>query len=148
MEMNWAILKYETGRHALMPTSLCRLGIPCILPLIENYHIQAKRNVSNPALTGILFMPADEKEVRTVIERVRYAESVWRDSQGHLIQISDKDVQMFLDSLNKNERKAKTSKVKINLADAADKVWFDLCHNLFGLSKAIKQFGKDLRDAT
>jgi hypothetical protein len=143
--MNWCILKYETGRHGAIPNSLCRLGVPCLLPLIEEYHPQAKRNISKPALVGVLFMPADENQVRVVLERVRYAESVWREAQGRLITISDRDIQIFLDGLDKRGKKPEKAKKQINMADAAELDWFTLFLNLYGLQAAIKRFGSDLR---
>jgi hypothetical protein len=143
--MNWCILKYEIGRHSAIPNSLCRLGIPCLLPLIEEYHAQAKRKIYKPALTGVLFMPADEIQVRVALERVRYAESVWRDAQGCLIAISDRDIQMFMDGLDKLGKKLKKAKKQFNMADAAELDWFMMFLNLYGAQEAIKKFGSDLR---
>ena len=143
--MNWTILKYETGRHAAIPNSLCRLGIPCILPMVEEYNQKAMRKVMKPALTGLLFMPAIEESVRLALDTVRYAELVWRDGQGHLITIADRDIQFFLDQLDKREKKEKKSKASVNMSDAAELDWFMLYVAKFGLSEAIKRFGRDLR---
>jgi hypothetical protein len=144
--MNWAILKYETGRHSAIPNSLCRLGIPCILPLIEEYNPQAKRHITKPALTGLLFLPAQEQTVQLALDRVRYIESVWRLKSGALIAIQNDELQFFLDKLENRSKKTKKDPRAKNLADMALKDWFDVCHKKFGLQAAIKQFGVDLRE--
>lgn len=142
--MKWCILKYEIGRHATIPNSLCRLGVPCILPLIEEYNPQAKRLIRKPALVGLLFIPADEHQVGKALDLIRHAESVWRDSNGNLITIADRDIQMFMDSLEKRGKKEKKTKSKINMADAAETDWYKLFLSQFGRQEAIKRFGKDL----
>ena len=144
--MNWAILKYESGRHAAIPNSLCRLGIPCVLPMVEEMSLKDKRKITRPALQGsILFMPALEDSVRLVLDRVQYAEKVWRFGNGVLASIHDDELQEFLNRLEKRGKKAKAAKSQINLAEAAELDWFMVYMDKFGLPEAMKRFGTDLR---
>lgn len=146
--MNWAILEYETGRHTAIPTSLCRLGIPCIIPMVEDFSLKDKRKITRPALPRLLFMPGVETQIRMVLDRIRYAEKVWRDSRGDLIVVPDHQLQPFLDGLEKREKKAKATKKAINLGEAAERDWFTLYVHLYGRQEAIRRFGRDMaRDA-
>jgi uncharacterized protein YehS (DUF1456 family) len=114
--------------------------------MIEEYIAKAQRKVMRPALVGILFMPADENQIRTVLERVNYTESVWRDNQGHLLKIQDKELQAFLNGLEKREKRAKVKKKPITEQEM-EYNWFEFYADNFGRQAAIKRFGKDLRDA-
>lgn len=144
---NWAILKYEIGRHDAIPNNLCRLGIPCVLPTVWEYNPQAKRHIAKPALTGLLFLPAQEQTVQMALDHVRYTESAWRLKSGALVAVQNDELQFFLDKLEKRSKKAKKDPTTKNLADMALKDWFAVCHQKFGLQVAIKQFGGDMRES-
>jgi hypothetical protein len=150
MTENWCVLEFETGRHTAIPNSLGRLGVPCIVPMVtESKNIPGRKGpieVYRPALYRRLFMAADEHSVRMVLDKVRYAEKVWRRSDGALMVIPDASVQMFMDGLEKREKKPKAIRKVMNLGDLADKAAFDMFHRLFGLSEAIKRMGVDLSD--
>lgn len=139
--MNWTIIEYELGRHTAIPTSIGRLGIAYLIPLIEEYVKKAQRKISRPALPRLIFVPADEFQVRTIMERVQYAEKAWRDHNGQLICIPDSEMQRFLDGLDKRDKKAKALKKPMNLSEAAERDWFALYSALYGRQAAIKRFG-------
>jgi hypothetical protein len=148
--MNWAILQFELGRHYAMMTNLGRYGVPCIVPLIEDEARPGKSRMSihamRPALKNLMFIPDDETKIRIVMDRLRYAEKVWRSSDGRLMTVSDAQVQFFLDRLDKREKKPKAVKKALNVAEATSKDWFDLMQRQFGLSEAIRRFGRDMSD--
>ena len=146
----WAILEFETGRHTAIQNSLARVGIVSLMPMITESRIRPDKKVievQRPALHNCLFMPADEQKVRLALDSVRYAESVWRASSGDLRAIPDGEVQMFVDQLERREKKPKSHRKAINLAALAEQDAFDLFHRLFGLSEAIKRVGRDMSGA-
>ena len=142
--MNWAILEYETGSHAVIPNSLCRLGVPCVIPMIEEFQKQAKRKIRRPALPKLLFLPAAETTIRIVLDKVRHAEKVWRDHRGDLISVPDQELQAFLDILDKREKKVKGGNKAINMGEMAQKDWKALYTHLYGPNEALKRFGGNL----
>ncbi len=148
--MNWAILEFEAGRHTAIPNSLGRLAVPCVIPMVTTLKSISGRNgqieVVRPALYNRLFMAADERQVRMVLDTVRYAKKVWRDDSEALLIVPDSEVQSFMDGLEKRDKKPKAVRKAINLGDLADKAAFDMFHRLFGLSEAIKRLGIDLSD--
>jgi hypothetical protein len=143
---SWAVLEYEVGRHYAMMNSLARLNVVCLVPLVQEENRGMRLKTMRPALRNIAFIPDDESKIRIVFDRVRYAEKVWRSQDGRLQAIPDAQVQFFLDQLDKREKKPKALRKALNLSEATDKDWFDLLHKQFGLSTAIKRFGKDLSD--
>ena len=139
--MNWAILEYETGSHVVIPNSLCRLGVPCVIPMIEEFQKQAKRKIRRPALPKLLFLPASEETIRIVLDKVRHAEKVWRDHRGNLDSVPDQELQAFLDILDKREKKVKGGNKAINMGEMAQKDWKALYAHLYGPNEALKRFG-------
>ncbi len=141
---DWAILEYESGRHAVMPNLLGRIGVACVLPLVESENRKLRTTIRIPALPRLLFMATDERRAQTVLDTIRHAQKVWRHNDGRLVTISDRDLSRFLDSLDKREKKPKAARKNIDLASAAENDWFALYVHLYGLQAAIKRFGKDL----
>ena len=115
--------------------------------MVEDFSKQDKRKITRPALPNLLFVPADEAQIRLISERLRQIEKVWRQpNSGDLIVIPDREVQDFMDRLDKREKKAKAIKTPINLGAAAEKDWFGLYINLFGKEAAEKRFGSKLQE--
>ena len=141
---DWCILEYESGRHAAIPNSLGRLGVACVLPMVEGENRKLRTTIRIPALPRLLFMAADERKAQMVLDTIRYAEKVWRHPDGRLQTISQRDLGVFLDNLEKREKKPKAARKGIDLATAAESDWFALYAHYFGLQTAIKRFGRDM----
>ena len=139
--ISWGLCEYQTGTHAEIPNLMGRLGIPCVLPLTEVYIPKAKKKVMRPALPRLVFIPAVEETVRLAMNNIRQLEKLWRDTQGNLIAVPNKELQAFLAGLERTEKKAKVVK-SINLADATETAWKGLYTNLFGEQEAARRFGK------
>ena len=141
----WAIFSFERGRHPSIPNALGRASVPCIIPMVTDFNSKNRVEYQRPALINLGFFPADETYAQRAMDIV-YIEAVWRRDNGDLQRIPDQQVQHFLDGLARRERKPAKARRTMNLGGMAEREFFALWRNLYGLQAAIKRFGRDLSD--
>ena len=144
---NWAILPFESGHHGYIQNAACKLGIPAIFPMVDGYNARHKIKTRVPALGNLIFVPANEDDIETLISNYRFFDKPWRNSGGDLDIMRNDEVQAFMSRLDEREKKAKKAPQSVNLADMTAKDAFTLWQRLYGLAAAIKRFGRDLRSA-
>lgn len=146
MTSPWCIIEYERGKHTALPNSLCRVFIPCVIPMVTDYNPKARIEIYRPALYNLAFIPCDESLVQRARD-VRYVEDVWRDDRtGILAQIPDAQLQGFMDGLSRREKKPASARKALRLGEMAERDWFAILSHLYGAQTAIKRFGRDMRE--
>lgn len=141
---SWTIIEYQRGAHIGLPNKLARAFIPCVIPMVPEFNASARKELLRPALREIAFIPCDESLVQNAFD-VEHVEKVWRVDNGALASIPNPSFQIFLDGLAKREKKPAKLRKGWNMAQMAERDWFDLYAHLYGGREATKKFGRDLK---
>lgn len=142
----WAIIRYDRDYFASFQHNMCRNRVACVIPMVTEWNQKAKKEVRRPAFHNLAFIPGEERFVQAA-RMLNYVNDVWRDElTGALRLIPDQEFQVFLDRLERREKKPAKVRRTMNLADLAEKDGFALYSHLFGKREAIRKFGKDLSE--